>query len=99
MRLVGIVPEITMAVTGFERHTFHCAQCGEREQRLVFNRPTKLMPEIAAPALSAEEEAALEGGKERVRHAMEIVQRPKRMAARDAWLRTIAQLRGRSGEQ
>lgn len=36
MELVAAVADQAMVVTGYERHTLRCAQCGEEEQRLVF---------------------------------------------------------------
>src|SRR5262245_60851569 len=95
MRLVGIVPDETMAVEGFERHKLKCARCRDTEERLVFNKPAKFMPEHAAPPLSAEEEAAAKEGEERLRQAMETALGPKRRAA---WLRTAANLRGKKDE-
>src|SRR5262245_37202282 len=98
MRLVGIVFEESMPVEGFQRHILRCPGCRDKEERLVFNRPPdKFMPEHDAPPLSAEEEAAKQG-EERIREAMESVQGPKSLAARAAWLRTAARLRGRNDE-
>jgi hypothetical protein len=38
MILVGVVPDDTMAVPGFEHHTFMCSACKDTERRLVFSR-------------------------------------------------------------
>jgi hypothetical protein len=36
MRLVQVVEEKNMMVTGYEKHSFECSGCREVEQRLVF---------------------------------------------------------------
>ena len=38
MILVSTVIDDTMAVAGFEHHTFMCSSCGDSERRLVFSR-------------------------------------------------------------
>ena len=38
MVMVKAVPDDTMAVAGFEHHTFMCSSCGDTERRLVFSR-------------------------------------------------------------
>jgi hypothetical protein len=38
MVLVKVVPDDTMAVPGFEHHTFMCSDCSDIERRLVFNK-------------------------------------------------------------
>lgn len=38
MRVVGIAPDHTMMVPGYERHTWQCSECSGQEQRLVFRR-------------------------------------------------------------
>ena len=38
MRVVGIAPDHTMMVPGYERHTWQCSECIGQEQRLVFRR-------------------------------------------------------------
>jgi len=92
MRLIRVAPDHSEPVPGFERHTFKCPHCQDTEQRLVFNRPAKFMPEHPAPPLSAEDEAAAKEGEERLRQAMETVRDPSRIAA---WRRTVAGLRGK----
>jgi hypothetical protein len=100
MLLVGIVPDQDAAVEGFERHLLKCSRCRDTEERLVFNRPAKFMPEHDAPPLSAEDEAAAKEGEERLRQAMETTVRgPNRVAAREAWKRTVAGLRGKKDEE
>jgi GrpB-like predicted nucleotidyltransferase (UPF0157 family) len=37
--LVNVVQDDTMAVPGFEHHTFMCSVCPDTERRLVFNKP------------------------------------------------------------
>jgi hypothetical protein len=39
MALMNVVQDDTMAVSGFEHHTFMCSGCGDVEQRLVFAKP------------------------------------------------------------
>jgi hypothetical protein len=39
MILMQTVQDDTMAVPGFERHTFMCSDCHDVEQRLVFIKP------------------------------------------------------------
>jgi len=41
MLLVDVVPDDTLSVPGYERHTFRCPQCGDKERRLVFAREGK----------------------------------------------------------
>lgn len=38
MILVKVVPDDTMAVAGFEHHTFMCSDCNDIERRLVFSK-------------------------------------------------------------
>jgi hypothetical protein len=38
MLLMKVVEDDTMAVSGFEHHTFMCSGCGDVEGRLIFNR-------------------------------------------------------------
>jgi hypothetical protein len=57
MILMQTVRDETMAVPGFEHHTFMCSDCHDTEQRLVFVKPTdQADPEPvtlnAAPSIS-----------------------------------------------
>jgi hypothetical protein len=63
MILMKAVQDDTMAVAGFEHHTFMCSGCNDIERRLVFARPDEpsdaepmpahaAMPVHAAPPLS-----------------------------------------------
>jgi hypothetical protein len=58
MLLMQTVQDDTMAVPGFERHTFMCSDCHDVEQRLVFIKPVAQASETepvtlhAAPPLS-----------------------------------------------
>ena len=36
MMLMNVVQDDTMAVPGFEHHTFKCSECKDVEQRLVY---------------------------------------------------------------
>jgi hypothetical protein len=56
MVLMNVVQDDTMAVSGFEHHTFMCSGCGDVEQRLVFAKPGEpssshaASPVLAKPA-------------------------------------------------
>ena len=57
MVLMNVVQDDTMAVPGFEHHTFTCSECQDVEERLVFTKQnresdTELMLEQAAPAVA-----------------------------------------------
>jgi len=56
MHLMKVVEDDTMAVSGFEHHTFMCSGCGDVEGRLIFNReqaiPAGSVTLHAAPPLS-----------------------------------------------
>jgi hypothetical protein len=94
MRLVGIVPDETMSVPGFERHTLRCSDCSDTEQRLVFNRSANT-PIHDAPPLSSADEAAAREGEEVLRQAMGSMRGPAGAEARKSWQRTVADLRGK----
>ena len=54
--LMNVVQDDTMAVPGFEHHTFMCSACPDIERRLVFNKrePTserEPSPVHAAPSI------------------------------------------------
>jgi hypothetical protein len=57
--LMNVVYDDTMAVPGFEHHSFMCSECHDIERRLVFTRygresDTELMPvPTAAPIVPA----------------------------------------------
>ena len=53
MALMNVVQDDTMAVPGFEHHTFLCSGCGDVEQRLVFAKPGEPGPSHAAPPMPA----------------------------------------------
>ena len=53
MALMNVVQDDTMAVPGFEHHTFMCSGCGDVEQRLVFAKPGEPGPSHAAPPMPA----------------------------------------------
>jgi hypothetical protein len=57
MVLMNVVQDDTMAVPGFEHHTFTCSECQDVEERLVFTKQnresdTEPMLEQAAPAVA-----------------------------------------------
>jgi hypothetical protein len=47
MRLVQVTKDTTMAVSGYEQHTWECRACSAVEQRMAFNRDTT--PKQTAP--------------------------------------------------
>ena len=50
MILVTAIEDVTMPVTGFERHVYMCSKYHETEQRLVFDkRAERRKTEAAAP--------------------------------------------------
>jgi hypothetical protein len=54
MILMNVVQDDTMAVPGFEYHTFMCSECRDAERRLVFTKHgcegnTEPVPLLAAP--------------------------------------------------
>jgi hypothetical protein len=56
MILMNVVQDDTMAVPGFEHHTFLCSECQDVERRLVFMKhgregDTEPMPVQAAPPI------------------------------------------------
>jgi hypothetical protein len=53
MALMNVVQDDTMAVSGFEHHTFMCSGCGDVEQRLVFAKPGEPSSSNAAPPVLA----------------------------------------------
>jgi hypothetical protein len=58
MILTNVVQDETMAVPGFEHHTFMCSECQDIERRFVFmkqdrNSDTEGMPEQVAPVVPA----------------------------------------------
>jgi len=52
MRLVEVQPDQSIAVPGFERHTWECSECQDVERRLTFCREGTSLPEVAhAPSV------------------------------------------------
>jgi hypothetical protein len=108
MRVMQVVPDETMAVPGYERHTLQCSDCGDVEQRLVFSRektpvdsvPTPpvapVAPESVAPGSKPEREhVAAESKPDNERVAAESKPDSERVAAPSAWARAFAMFRGR----
>jgi hypothetical protein len=83
MRLVRAVPAETMMVAGYEHRTFECPGCHEQERRLVFTREIgSVSPErMRLPSAPSGSPAA--------------IGRSAALAARGAWARAVAMLRGR----
>ena len=53
MLLMNVVQDDTMAVPGFEHHTFMCSDCHDVERRLVFTKPTEQIDADAVPVHAA----------------------------------------------
>jgi hypothetical protein len=86
MRLMQVVPDDTMMVAGYERHTLQCTGCDEVERRLVFNREKTPVDSVPAPP---EKRVAPETKGRETEHQSE------RVAAPSAWARAVAMFRGR----
>jgi hypothetical protein len=72
MILVKVIEDVTMPVSGFQRHAYMCSTCNETEQRLVFNksgeeRGTEAAPEFAAVAITSISQGLLQTAKRVVR--------------------------------
>ena len=71
MILMNVVPDDTMAVPGFEHHSFMCSECQDMERRLVFTKhgreeapesmPVHAAPPIAPGSTLADTEIAASG--------------------------------------
>jgi len=71
MILMNVVPDETMAVPGFEHHSFTCSECQDVEQRLVFTKhgreetpqgmPVHAAPPIAPGSILADPQIAAAG--------------------------------------
>ena len=58
MILMNVVEDDTMAVPGFEHHTFMCSECRDTERRLVFTkhgREGDPVPAHVAPSIVGEQ--------------------------------------------
>jgi hypothetical protein len=107
MVVMQVVADDTMAVPGFERHTFQCPSCGDVEQRLIFNRQRKdeAQPaQVAAPPVSptaipvTPETAPSESKKENVAAPPVSPTMPsdgEPVTSASVWARALAKLRGR----
>jgi hypothetical protein len=82
MRLLEAVPAETMMVPGYEHHTFECPACHDQERRLVFARAIGPLPleRMDLPPVPSWSVAA--------------IGRNAANAARVAWARAMAKLRG-----
>jgi len=97
MRLVRVVLDTNKAVPGFKTQTLKCSACQDTEERLVFDPPArKIEPFHEAPPVAVDNQADLKGGETVLREAMEKVSGPDHLEARSAWMRTVAQLRGKA---
>ena len=87
MILIKAEADETVGVTGFERHTYQCSNCGDVEQRLVFSskaigQRAADVPPHQAPLVSPPPAA----------------EQPEDTDSPGLWGRTLAKLRGRTGE-
>jgi hypothetical protein len=103
MRVMQVVPDDTMAVPGYERHTLQCSDCGDVETRLMFSR--EKTPVDNAPIPQMTPVAPRESGREHLAPASDPEREPvvaetkperARAAAPSAWARAVALFRGRS---
>ena len=58
MVLLKAVPDATMPIDGYERRTLQCAQCGEVEERLAFNRREQSPSDDPHPAKPEQSQVA-----------------------------------------
>jgi hypothetical protein len=85
MILIKVVAEETAGVTGFERRTFQCSNCGDVEQRLTFSsraigeRAADVPPHHAPPVSPSN-----------------AAEQPEDIDSPGLWERTLAKLRGRT---
>jgi hypothetical protein len=93
MRVMQVVPDETMAVPGYERHTLQCSDCGDVETRLVFSREKTPVDRAPIPPAAA---AVPDPQGERESVAAESKPERERVAAPSAWARAVALFRGRS---
>jgi hypothetical protein len=87
MRVVQVVPDESMIVPGYQRHTLQCTGCNDVESRLVFSRqktPVESVP--AAPANDLAPAPVLTPTPVRV---------GERYSSPSVWARAFAMLRGR----
>ena len=54
MILMNVVQDDTMAVPGFEHHTFTCSDCEDTERRLVFTKPSRESDTEPSPVQAAQ---------------------------------------------
>jgi hypothetical protein len=86
MILMNVVPDDTMAVPGFEHHTFVCSDSHDVERRLVFAKhgrqgDAEPMPEHTAPPIAPPSPA-----------------QDERIATPGFFRRVLAKLRGREAD-
>jgi hypothetical protein len=85
MILIKAVPDESVGVSGFDRHTLQCPSCGDVEERLVFSARagsrTADVPSQEAPPVSPD-----------------VVEELERTDVRALWERAFARMRSRSSE-
>jgi hypothetical protein len=91
MRLVQVVPDDTMMVAGYERHTLQCTGCNDVERRLVFSRQKTPVDSVPAPPTKRAEP---DSERQESKH-QESKHQTERVAAPSAWARAVAMFRGR----
>ena len=62
MILVKVIDDVTMPVSGFQRHAYMCSTCNETEQRLVFNKSAEGRETEAAPESACVEPTSISQG-------------------------------------
>ena len=51
MRLMQVVQDNTMMVSGYEHHTLQCSGCDEVERRFVFSRASEPSEPVLVPSM------------------------------------------------
>ena len=81
MRVVQVVPDESMIVPGYERHTLQCIGCNDVERRLVFSRGKTPVDNVPAPPTTDATPASM--------------RESEPVPAPSVWVRAFAMLRGR----
>ena len=108
MRVMQVVPDETMAVPGYERHTLQCSDCGDVETRLVFSREKTPVDSVPTPPVAPVAPQSVAPGPQPEREHVAAQAKPdsepaaagskpggERVAAPSAWARALAMFRGR----
>jgi hypothetical protein len=91
MTLMTAIPDSTMPVAGFERHTFMCPHCGDVERRLTFVKRDRDTDDASPTIVPDQTGPAADAPAERLRHAdvgrfsntvTRLLRRPRSVARR-----------------